>query len=81
MVFYNFNYCPRRNQHLIRYNFNERCPDCGYGAETVLIDDNVNLNVPAYGSLPSDFTPEQIIHQAVLSMDSDIQKWGKFSAE
>lgn len=56
MKMYNFNYCPLRFAHLVgNYRPGDPCPECGYGGEVDFVAyDDVNMNVPPYGSLPSD---------------------------
>ena len=54
MDFYKFNYCPLRFVHPVGgYGPGNLCPECGYG-EPMFVPDDVNYNVPPYGSLPSD---------------------------
>lgn len=55
MKFYPFNYCPFRFMHLTGGFGPTRLCECGYGAQTFdSIPEDVNYNVPPYGSLPSD---------------------------
>lgn len=55
MKFYPFNYCPFRYLHLVGGFGPTRPCECGYGTQTFdTIPDDVNYNVPTYGSLPSD---------------------------